>query len=114
MFESDDESANAQVQGPVGVPRRDKPVRALRNVARRAPKRKGVSSTGKPSVGSSPPETRASKQSTLPSEWTIDQVVDWLKSKGFSPDVYDKFIGQSISPIPLPIISRHRPRIYRA
>jgi hypothetical protein len=28
-----------------------------------------------------------------PSEWSIEDVVDWLKSKGFDHDVCDKFIG---------------------
>jgi len=29
-----------------------------------------------------------------PSEWTVEDVVDWLKSKGFDQDVCDKFTGQ--------------------
>lgn len=33
------------------------------------------------------------KEKTHPSEWTLDDVVDWLKSKGFDQDVCEKFIG---------------------
>ncbi|KAF8215872.1 hypothetical protein K438DRAFT_1914754 [Mycena galopus ATCC 62051] len=32
-----------------------------------------------------------------PSEWTVDEVVDWLKSKGFDEDVCDKFTEQEIT-----------------
>ncbi|KAJ7482348.1 hypothetical protein B0H11DRAFT_1915263 [Mycena galericulata] len=31
-----------------------------------------------------------------PSEWTLEEVVEWIKSKGFDGDVCDKFIGKSI------------------
>ena len=33
------------------------------------------------------------KPANHPSEWTVDEVVDWLKSKGFDQGVCDKFIG---------------------
>ena len=110
MYESDGEdedgSTTTQVQAPPQpTTHPDKPVRALRSGTRRAPKQNSVPSTRKRFVGSSPPKTKTLKQSTLPSEWTVDQVVNWLKSKGFSPDVYDRFIGQSISLIPLPFVS---------
>ena len=36
-------------------------------------------------------ETKAFK--THPSDWTVDEVIDWLKSKGFDQSVCDKFIG---------------------
>jgi hypothetical protein len=36
----------------------------------------------------------ANGTSKHPSEWTVDEVVDWLKSKGFDEDVCDKFTGQ--------------------
>ncbi|PPR04652.1 hypothetical protein CVT24_011870 [Panaeolus cyanescens] len=32
-----------------------------------------------------------------PSEWTVDEVVEWLKSKGFDQDVCDKFTEQEIT-----------------
>ncbi|KAJ7269414.1 hypothetical protein B0H12DRAFT_1095698 [Mycena haematopus] len=32
-----------------------------------------------------------------PSEWTVDEVVEWLKSKGFDEDVCDKFTEQEIT-----------------
>jgi hypothetical protein len=31
--------------------------------------------------------------SNLPAEWTVEEVVDWLKSKGFDQPICDKFIG---------------------
>ncbi|KAG9317765.1 hypothetical protein JVU11DRAFT_1983 [Chiua virens] len=59
-----------------------------------------VSSTGKASArvsAQSVPETETQNRPTSPSEWTVDEVVEWLKSKGFGPDVYDKFIEQEIT-----------------
>ena len=35
----------------------------------------------------------AKKQPAHPSEWTVDDVVEWLKSKGFDQGVCDKFVG---------------------
>lgn len=35
-----------------------------------------------------------------PSEWTVGDVVDWLKSKGFDQDVCDKFTGHSLQFLP--------------
>ncbi|EGO02306.1 hypothetical protein SERLA73DRAFT_28665, partial [Serpula lacrymans var. lacrymans S7.3] len=32
-----------------------------------------------------------------PSEWSVDEVVEWLTSKGFGNDVVDKFVEQEIS-----------------
>lgn len=66
----------------------------LRHHSRQASQHNSVSSVGKGSVGTSAPETETLKKSTPPSEWTVDEVVEWLKSKGFGSDVYDKFIGQ--------------------
>lgn len=43
------------------------------------------------------PAVKEKKSSTHPSEWTVDEVVDWLRSKGFGDDVSDKFIGMSHS-----------------
>ena len=62
---------------------------------RQALKQNNVSSAGGISVGPSAPETEAQKKSASPSEWTIVEVVEWLKSKGFGSDICDKFIGQS-------------------
>lgn len=36
------------------------------------------------------------KERTHPSEWSMEEVVEWLKSKGFDQDVCDKFIGTSL------------------
>ena len=68
--------------------------------SRQASQRNSVSSRGKGSAetpAQSAPETEAHKKSSPPSEWTVEEVVEWLKSKGFGADVYDKFIGQSDS-----------------
>ncbi|KAF5387907.1 hypothetical protein D9615_000812 [Tricholomella constricta] len=57
---------------------------------------------------SQPPLTASSMQNTLveeqlkdkkdnPLEWSVDEVVDWLKSKGFDQDVCDKFTEQEIT-----------------
>ncbi|KAF9236189.1 hypothetical protein BU15DRAFT_50332 [Melanogaster broomeanus] len=64
-----------------------------------ASKHNSVSSTGKASTRSvqSPPEKEVPKKSTPPSEWSVEEVVEWLKSKGFGPDVYDKFVEQEIT-----------------
>ncbi|KAJ7482365.1 hypothetical protein B0H11DRAFT_1630050, partial [Mycena galericulata] len=32
-----------------------------------------------------------------PSEWTLEEVVEWIKSQGFDQDVCDKFIEQEIT-----------------
>ncbi|KAI8989868.1 hypothetical protein BD414DRAFT_460138 [Trametes punicea] len=37
------------------------------------------------------------KSGTHPSEWSVEEVVDWLKSKGFDQGVCDKFIEQEIT-----------------
>jgi len=34
------------------------------------------------------------KKEKSPTEWTVDDVIDWLKSKGFDQDVQTKFIGK--------------------
>ncbi|TFK94901.1 hypothetical protein K466DRAFT_579615 [Polyporus arcularius HHB13444] len=39
----------------------------------------------------------AKKLSNPPSEWGVDEVVEWLKSKGFDQGVCDKFIEQEIT-----------------
>ncbi|KIK95325.1 hypothetical protein PAXRUDRAFT_827121 [Paxillus rubicundulus Ve08.2h10] len=67
--------------------------------SQQASKHNSVSSTGKASTGSvqSPPEMELLKKSTPPSEWSVEEVVDWLKSKGFGSDVYEKFIEQEIT-----------------
>ncbi|KAK0207084.1 hypothetical protein DFS33DRAFT_1318863 [Desarmillaria ectypa] len=37
------------------------------------------------------------KEKTHPSEWTLDEVIDWLRSKGFDDDVCEKFTEQEIT-----------------
>ncbi|KAJ6502678.1 hypothetical protein DFH09DRAFT_1375676 [Mycena vulgaris] len=39
----------------------------------------------------------ANGSSKHPSEWSVEEVVDWLKSKGFDEDVCDKFTEQEIT-----------------
>jgi hypothetical protein len=34
------------------------------------------------------------RNETHPMEWSVKEVVDWLKSKGFDEDVCDKFVGE--------------------
>jgi predicted metal-dependent phosphotriesterase family hydrolase len=41
------------------------------------------------------PQMEEKKKETHPSEWTLEEVIEWLKSKGFDQDVCDKFIGMS-------------------
>ncbi|KAF9445830.1 hypothetical protein P691DRAFT_244057 [Macrolepiota fuliginosa MF-IS2] len=55
-------------------------------------------------VASSPPAVsppvlvvEEKKEKPHPSEWTLEDVVDWLKSKGFDQDVCDKFTEQEIT-----------------
>lgn len=36
------------------------------------------------------------KKEKSPAEWTVDDVIEWLKSKGFDQDVQTKFIGELI------------------
>ncbi|KAK0230188.1 hypothetical protein IW262DRAFT_1336895 [Armillaria fumosa] len=37
------------------------------------------------------------KEKTHPSEWSLDDVIDWLKNKGFDQDVCEKFTEQEIT-----------------
>lgn len=37
------------------------------------------------------------RPSTHPSEWTMDEVIEWLRSKGFDEGVVEKFIEQEIT-----------------
>ena len=38
-------------------------------------------------------EKAVEKKEKSPTEWTLDDVIEWLKSKGFDDDVQSKFIG---------------------
>lgn len=53
-----------------------------------------VSTTSMPQM--SPELTRESSlmKPVSPSEWSVEEVVDWLKSKSFGQDICDKFIGK--------------------
>ncbi|KAF9000253.1 hypothetical protein BDQ17DRAFT_1359916 [Cyathus striatus] len=42
-------------------------------------------------------EKENGKEKKHPSEWNVDEVIDWLKSKGFDQDVCGKFIEQEIT-----------------
>jgi len=44
-------------------------------------------------------EKTTKKEKVHPSDWVLEDVVEWLKSKGFDQDVCDKFIGTLPSPI---------------
>lgn len=69
-----------------------------------APTSAAQSSHGLESSVSSAPTTSTlstsieKKEKTPPSEWTLEDVVDWLKGKGFDQDVCDKFIGTFLWP----------------
>lgn len=56
-----------------------------------------VSTTSMPQM--SPELTRESSlvKPVSPSEWSVEEVVDWLKSKSFGQDICDKFIEQEIT-----------------
>jgi hypothetical protein len=41
-----------------------------------------------------PPPEITKKAMTHPSEWSVEEVVEWLKSKGFDESVCDKFVGE--------------------
>ena len=60
-----------------------------------------VSEKDTPKENDTPKEKGAPKEKeakkTHPTEWSVEEVVDWLKSKGFADDVTDKFIGLSAS-----------------
>lgn len=62
-------------------------------------KHNSVASAGQGSTTSvlrtSSESTRVSSPPTksTPSEWSVEEVIEWLKSKGFGQDVCDKFIG---------------------
>ena len=43
-------------------------------------------------------------QAAPPIEWSVNEVVDWLKSKGFDQDVCDKFTGEYI----IPFCAKHK------
>ena len=82
---------------PAALPSPALTASGTRQHSRQASQRNSGSSAGRGSAGAAAqlaPETEAQKNSTPPSEWTVDEVVEWLKSKGFGSDVYDKFIGQ--------------------
>jgi hypothetical protein len=46
---------------------------------------------------SNPVPTAQAHNESPPTEWSIEDVVNWLKSKGFDQDICDKFIGEYIS-----------------
>ena len=61
-------------------------------------KHNSLASSGHQSNPIQSPTTEHSAQkkwATHPSEWTVEDVVDWLRSKGFGDDVCDRFIGTS-------------------
>ncbi|OAX43377.1 hypothetical protein K503DRAFT_862346 [Rhizopogon vinicolor AM-OR11-026] len=69
----------------------------------RTSKHNSIASTGRASTNSmlqtSSEPTRVSSPPTKPSpsEWSVEEVVEWLKSKGFGQDICEKFIEQEIT-----------------
>lgn len=53
----------------------------------------GTSAFSRPSI---PVSTAQGRNESAPMEWSVEDVVDWLKSKGFDQDVCDKFVGEYI------------------
>jgi hypothetical protein len=65
-----------------------------------ASQRDSTSSTPMNGAAKSHAQVNGNKGTTHPSEWSVEDVVNWLKSKGFDQNVCDKFIGSfSIQPI---------------
>ncbi|KAF7984746.1 hypothetical protein HWV62_11697 [Athelia sp. TMB] len=60
-------------------------------------KHDSLASSGAQSNGASAGPREPKKSTNHPSEWSLDEVVDWLRSKGFGDDVCDKFIEQEIT-----------------
>ncbi|KAG1873618.1 hypothetical protein DFJ58DRAFT_721902 [Suillus subalutaceus] len=56
-----------------------------------------VSTTSMPQTSSEPTQESSLMKSVSPSEWSVEEVVDWLRSKNFGQDVCDKFIEQEIT-----------------
>lgn len=61
--------------------------------------------TSPPQVSRTPPQPQPPAMATSPqpvkethpTDWSLDEVVEWLKTKGFDQDVCDKFIEQEIT-----------------
>ena len=47
------------------------------------------------------------KKFAHPSEWTVEQVVEWVRSRGFDEDVCTKFQGPFVLPLSYSSISLH-------
>ncbi|KAG2138092.1 uncharacterized protein EDB93DRAFT_729944 [Suillus bovinus] len=56
-----------------------------------------LSTTSTPQMSSEPTLEGSLMKPVPPSEWSVEEVVDWLKSKSFGQDVCDKFIEQEIT-----------------
>jgi hypothetical protein len=56
-----------------------------------------ASTTSMPQTSFEPTRASSPMKSVPPSEWSVEEVVDWLKSKSFGQDVCDKFIEQEIT-----------------
>jgi hypothetical protein len=54
----------------------------------------GTSTFAKPA--SIPVSSAHGRNESPPSEWSVEDVVDWLKSKGFDQDICDKFVGEFV------------------
>ncbi|KXN84942.1 Protein pob1 [Leucoagaricus sp. SymC.cos] len=78
-------SGNGHVPGPVTA-----------NVGA-APPVSSASPASAPAQPQQQQEKEKKKEKTHPSEWSLEEVIEWLKSKGFDQDVCDKFIEQEIT-----------------
>ncbi|KAG2073640.1 hypothetical protein BDR04DRAFT_1094599 [Suillus decipiens] len=56
-----------------------------------------VSTTSMPQMSSELTRESSLTKPVSPSEWSVEEVVDWLKSKSFGQDICDKFIEQEIT-----------------
>ncbi|KAJ7754933.1 hypothetical protein DFH07DRAFT_494448 [Mycena maculata] len=84
-------SVASSAAGGLGVPSKPSSVASAPLSAVSEGKRRDDSGHASGSGGSANGATKH------PSEWTVEEVVDWLKSKGFDEDVCDKFTEQEIT-----------------
>ncbi|KAJ3753070.1 hypothetical protein EV360DRAFT_54086 [Lentinula raphanica] len=62
-----------------------------------APASASEGNQGQPQLSKKDAGPTKEKEKTHPSEWTVEEVVEWARSKGFGEDVCDKFTEQEIT-----------------